>query len=332
MSWQNTPALSRRAALGLIGAVGGGVGLAGTARAAFPDHDVRMIVGFSAGGAVDLVARLLSDPLRAALGQTVVVDNRPGASGLIAADAVARSPADGHTVYVSAMSAYAVLPQVPGQPMPLNMERDLVPIANVAGVINALVVSPKSPFKSVPELIAAAKAKPGGLSYASTGNGTSQHLAAELFSRLAGIEMTHIPYRGGSNAIVDIIAGRVDMTFGNFPEFIGQIREGSLRLLAFGGTRASPLFPNTPLVRDTVPGFEVTNWIGLAGPAAMPAPAVAAWDAAVAKVVASEEFRAKVTDAGMEVLGQDQAAFKATIANDRRRWGDVIKQAGLKAD
>lgn len=324
------PTIGRRATLaGLLGLAA----LApGRARADFPERDVRLLVGFSPGGAVDLVARLLAEPLRPVLGQTVVVENRSGASGLIAAEAVAKSPPDGHVLYVAAMSAYTVLPQLPGYRMPLDMDRDLTPVGNVAGVLNALIASPRAPFRSVPELIAHAKANPDGVTYASTGNGTSQHLAAELFSRLAGVRMTHIPYRGGSNAIVDIAAGRVDIMFGNFPEFIGQIRDGAVRLLAFGGTQPSPLFPDTPLVRDTVPGFTVTSWIGLAGPAGLPAPVVTAWDAALRQVAAGAEFRRRLAENGMELLAGDQAAFRATIAADRQRWGEVIRAAGIRAD
>ena len=320
--------LTRRLALGALAAAGAPF----AARAAFPDRDVRLLVGFSAGGAVDLVARLVAEPLRPVLGQNVVVENRAGASGLIAAEAAARAAPDGHTLYVAAMSAYAVLPQLPGQRMPVDMDRDLVPVGNVAGVLNALVVAPGSRFRTVEELIAAAKAAPERLTYASTGNGTSQHLAGELFSRLAGVRMTHVPYRGGSNAIVDIAAGRVDMMFGNFPEFIGQIRDGGLRLLAFGGTQASPLFPDTPLIRDALPGFEVTSWIGLAGPAGLPEPVVASWDAALARVTASPEFRRRIAESGLEVLAGDQAAFRATIAADRQRWGEVIRSAGIRAE
>ncbi|WP_424135782.1 Bug family tripartite tricarboxylate transporter substrate binding protein [Roseomonas chloroacetimidivorans] len=320
--------IGRRAALGALGALA----LPSMAWAAFPDHDVRLLVGFSAGGAVDLVARLTADSLRPVLGQNVVVENRSGASGLIAAEAASKAPPDGHTLYVAAMSAYVVLPQLPGQPMPLHMERDLTPVANIASVLNALVVTPRAPFKTVPELIAYAKANPDKLTYASTGNGTSQHLAGELFCRQAGIRMTHVPYRGGSNAIVDIAAGRVDMMFGNFPEFVGQIRDGGLRLLAFGSKRASPLFPDAPLVHDTLPGFDVSNWIGLAGPAGLPDALVASWNAALARVTASPEFQKRVTENGMEVLGQDQAAFRATIAADRQRWGEVIRAAAIRAD
>jgi tripartite-type tricarboxylate transporter receptor subunit TctC len=320
--------LRRRTALGLLGLIG----MPSIARAAFPDHDTRLIVGFSAGGAVDLVARLTADALRPVLGQNVVVENRSGASGLIAAEAAAKSPADGHVLYVAAMSAFAVLPQLPGQPMPVDMEKDLTPVANLAGVLNALVVTPRAPFRTVPELIAYGKANPDKLTYASTGNGTSQHLAGELFARQAGIRMTHVPYRGGSNAIVDIAAGRVDMMFGNFPEFVGQIRDGGLRLLAFGSRQASPLFPETPLIHDTLPGFEVTNWIGLAGPAGLPDTAVAAWNAALARVTASPDFRRRIVENGMEVLGQDQAVFRATIAADKQRWGDVIRAAAIRAE
>ncbi|MCQ4159874.1 tripartite tricarboxylate transporter substrate binding protein [Roseomonas sp. GC11] len=320
--------ISRRLALALAGVLGA----PSLAQAAFPDRDIRLMVGFSAGGAVDLAARLAADALRPVLNQNVVVENRSGASGLIAADAVAKSGADGHVLYVAAASAFTVLPQLPGQPMPLNMERDLTPVANLAAVLNALVVTPRAPFRTLPELIAYAKANPDKLSYASTGNGTSQHLAGELFARQAGIRMIHVPYRGGSNAILDIAAGRVDLMFGNFPEFIGQIRDGGLRLLAFGGRQASPLFPETPLVRDTLPGFEVTNWIGLAGPAGMPEAAVSAWNAALARIVAAPDFQRRVAENGMAVLGQDQATFRATIEADRQRWGEVIRAAAIRAE
>ena len=331
MAAPRTPTIRRRAALG------GLLGLAALApsrapAAAFPERDVRLLVGFSPGGAVDLVARLLAEALRPVLGQTVVVDNRSGASGLIAAEAAAKAPPDGHALYVAAMSAYTVLPQLPGFRMPLDMDRNLTPVGNVAGVINALVASPRAPFRTVPELIAHAKANPDGVTYASTGNGTSQHLAAELFARLTGVSMAHVPYRGGSNAIVDIAAGRVDIMFGNFPEFIGQIRDGALRLLAFGGARPSPLFPDAPLIRDTLPGYTVTNWIGLAGPAGLPESVVAAWDAALRRVAAGADFQRRLAENGMEALGEDQAAFRATIATDRRRWGEVIRAAGIRAD
>ncbi|MBP0447588.1 tripartite tricarboxylate transporter substrate binding protein [Roseomonas sp. SSH11] len=320
--------LRRRTALGLLGALA----LPSVAQAAFPDRDIRLLVGFSAGGAVDLVARLAADALRPVLGQNVVVENRSGASGLIAAEAVAKSAPDGHVLYVAAMSAFAVLPQLPGQPMPLDMERNLTPVGNIAGVLNALVVTPRAPFRTVPELIAYAKANPDKLTYASTGNGTSQHLAGELFARQAGVRLTHVPYRGGSNAIVDIAAGRVDMMFGNLPEFVGQIRDGGVRLLAFGSRQVSPLFPDTPLVHDTLPGFEVTNWIGLAGPAGLADVTVETWNAAMARATASPEFQRRILENGMAVLNQDQAAFRATIARDRARWGDVIRSAAIRAE
>ena len=323
-----TMVMGRRGAL----AAGLAVLAAGRAMAAFPERDVRLLVGFSPGGTVDLLARLLAEPLRPVLGQTVVVENRSGASGLIAAQAVSQAPPDGHMINLVAMSAYAVLPQLPGYRMPIDMDRDLTPVASVAGILNSLVVTPRAPFRTVAELIAHAKANPGRLTYASTGNGTSQHLAAELFARLTGTQLTHVPYRGGSNAIVDITAGRVDMMFGNFPELIGQIRDGGLRLMAFSSARPSPLFPDTPLVRDTVPGFTVTSWLGLAGPAHLPEPVVATWTAALQKVEAAEDFRRQLAENGMEPLFQEPAAFRATIAADRQRWGEVIRDAGIRAD
>lgn len=300
--------------------------------AAFPEREPRLLVGFSAGGAVDLVARLLAERLRQPLGRTVIVENRPGASGLLAAEAVVRGPHDGHALYVAAMSALAVVPQLPGARIAFDLAKELEPVALVAGVVNALVASPQAPFRDVAGLIAAAKARPGAITYASTGSGTSQHLAGELFSRLAGVEMTHVPYRGGSNALIDLTAGRVDITFGNLPELVGAIRDGGVRLLGFEGEAASPLFPDAPLVRDTLPGFEVTNWIGLVAPAGIPAEAAAAWTAAVAAAQADPGFRDRLTTAGMAPLPGDAAAFATRLEADRRRWGEVIRAAGIRAE
>lgn len=299
---------------------------------AFPDRDIRLLIGFAPGGTGDLLTRLIADAVGPVLGQKVVVENRAGASGMLAADVVAKAAPDGHTVFVMPMALGSVLPVMPGVRMPFDPDRDLTPLANVAGVYNLLVVAPQSPIRSIPELIAQAKANPGKLSYASTGNGSSQHLAGELFKKLAGVDLLHVPYRGGSVAIIDIAAGRTDMMFGNMPEFLGQIRDGGLRAVAFGAARPSPLFPDLPTVSATLPDFVINNWFGVAGPGNLPAPIVARWNAALREAVATPAFRERMTANGMESLIGSPEEFRATIAADRAKWAEVIRGAGIRAD
>lgn len=298
----------------------------------FPSRDIRFLCGFAPGGTCDLLSRFLGEHLTPVLGQRVVVENRTGASGMLAVDAVAKAAPDGHTVVLATMAMHTILPEMPGVRMPFDVVRDLTPIANVANVYNILVASPDAPFNTIPELIAHARANPGQLTYASAGNGTSQHLAAELFKRLAGVDILHVSYRGGAPAIVDIVAGRAHMMFGNMPEFLGQIRGGGLRPIAFGAPRASPLFPNLPRIADTLPDFTVRNWFGIAGPGNLPRPILDRWHAALARVMADPAFQRRMADNGMEIIFGSQPEFVSTIAEDRRRWGEVIRAANIRAD
>jgi tripartite-type tricarboxylate transporter receptor subunit TctC len=298
----------------------------------FPSKDIRFLCGFAPGGTCDLLSRILAEHLSPVLGQRVVVENRTGASGNIAADAVAKSPPDGHTVLLATMALYTVMPQMPGMRLPFDVDRDLTPISNVANIYNVLVVSPQGPIQSVQQLIDLAHANPGKLTYASAGNGGSQHLAAEYFKRLAGVDLLHVAYRGGAPAIVDIAAGRTDMMFGNLPEFLGQIRDGGLRAIAFGAPRPSPLMPQVPLISATVPGFTVRNWFGVAGPGGMPKPVLDRWLAALQRVNADPVFQRRLAENGMESLIGDPDSFRSTIQEDRRRWGEVIRAANIRAD
>jgi len=298
----------------------------------FPSRDIRLLCGFAPGGTCDLLSRFLGEHLTPVLGQRVVVENRTGASGMLAADTVAKSAPDGHTVVLATMAMHTILPEMPGVRMPFDVDRDLTPIANVANIYNILVATPNGPFRTIPELIAFARANPGQLTYASAGNGSSQHLSAELFQRLAGIQMLHVPYRGGAPAIIDITAGRTNMMFGNMPEFLGQIRDGGLRPIAFGAPRVSPLFPDLPLVSTTLPDFQVRNWFGIAGPGSLPQPILDRWHAALARVMADPVFQRRMADNGMEIIFGTQQEFIATIAEDRRRWGEVIRAANIRAD
>jgi tripartite-type tricarboxylate transporter receptor subunit TctC len=298
----------------------------------FPSRDIRFLCGFAPGGTCDLLSRILAEHLTPILGQRVVVENRTGASGLIAADTVAKAAPDGHTVLLATMALYTIQPQMPGMRLPFDIDRDLTPISNVANIYNVLVVSPQGPIRSVPQLIEMARAKPGGLTYASAGNGGSQHLAAELFKRLAGVDLLHVPYRGGAPAIVDIAAGRTDMMFGNLPEFMGQIRDGGLRAVAFGAPRQSPLLPELPLISETLPEFKVRNWFGVAATGGLPGPVLERWVAALQRVNADPLFQRRMTENGMESLIAGPDAFRATIAEDRQRWGEVIRAANIRAD
>jgi tripartite-type tricarboxylate transporter receptor subunit TctC len=298
----------------------------------FPSRDIRLLCGFAPGGTCDLLSRIVAEHLTPILGQRVVVENRTGASGNIAADVVAKAPPDGHTVLLATMALYTVMPQMPGMRLPFDVDRDLTPITNIANITNVLVVSPRGDIRSVPQLIEMAKARPGVLTYASAGNGGSQHLAAEYFKRLTGTDILHVPYRGGAPAIVDIAAGRTDMMFGNLPEFLGQIREGGLRAIAFGAPRPSPLFPDLPLISATIPGFEIPNWFGVAGPGGMPKPVLDRWVAAMRKVNEEFLFQRRLTENGMESLIDGPDAFRAAIERDRQRWGEVIRAANIRAD
>jgi len=295
-------------------------------------REVRLLCGFAPGGTCDLLSRLLAEQLTPIIGNRVVVENRTGASGMIAGEAVARAAPDGHTMLLMPMALTAVLPVTPGLRMPFDPDRELTPISNVANVFNLLVVSPASPYRSVADIIAAARAAPGRLSYASTGTGTSQHLSGALFESLTGVSMLHVPFRGGAPAMVEITAGRVDMMFGNMPEFLGQIRGGGLRAVAYGAPRPSPLMPDLPVIGESLRGFEIRSWFGLAGPGGLPEAVVQGWLAALRQVASNPDFQRRMAENAMEITIDDPAAFRAVIAQDRARWAEVIRGANIRAD
>lgn len=298
-----------------------------------PGHaqDVRFLCGFAAGGTCDILTRLLADKLGPVLNQRVVVENRTGAGGLIAAEFVARAAPDGNTVFLASMANMTVMPVMPGTRMPIDVDRELTPIGMVANVYNLLVTGPQARFRDVPSLIALARAEPGRLTYASTGNGSSQHLAAALFERMAGVSLLHVPFRGGAPAIVEMTAGRVDMMFGNMPEFMGQVRDGGLRAVAYGAPRPSPLL-SLPLVSEAVPSFEMSSWFGVAGPANMPAPVLDRWVNALRQVAADADFQRKMTENAMEITLSGPDEFRTTIQRDRQRWADVIQRSNIRAE
>ena len=294
--------------------------------------DVRFLCGFAPGGTADLLSRILAEAVGPEVGQKVIVDTKTGASGFIANEAIANAPPDGRTIGLAAMAALCVAPVMPGQKLPINVDTDLTPIANVAGVYNMMVVGKHMQYRTVPEIIDFAKKNPGKLTYASAGNGTSQHLAAELFKKMAGINILHVPYRGGAPAIQDMIAGNCDMMFGNMPEFLGQIGGGGLIPVAFGSPRPSPLFPNLLLISKFLPGFEVVNWFGVFGSKGLSADLTDYWNKALRAAVAKPEVQKRFVESGMDTIIGSPAEFKAMIMADRKKWAEVIKAAGMRAD
>ena len=294
--------------------------------------DVRFYCGFAPGGTADLLCRILADAVTPEVGQKVIVDTKTGASGFIANETVANGAPDGRTIGLAAMAAMCVAPVMPGQKLPINVDTDLTPIANIAGVYNMLVFGKHVPFRTVPELIEHAKKNPGKLSYASAGNGTSQHLAGELFQKMAGVKLLHVPCRGGAPAIQDMVAGNCDMMFGNMPEFLGQIGGGGLIPIAFGSPHPSPLFANLPVISQYLPGFEVVNWFAVFGSKGLPADLVGAWNKALRAAVAKPDLQKRFVENGMDTVIGSPEELKATIVADRKKWAAVIQEAGIRAD
>jgi tripartite-type tricarboxylate transporter receptor subunit TctC len=324
--------MKRRTLLGAGSAVALGLAGAPAWAQARIGGDVRFFCGFPPGGTADLLCRILADALKPEVGQNVIVETKSGASGFIANETVANAPADGRTIGLAAMAAMCVAPVMPGQKLPINVDTDLTPIASIAGVYNILVFGKHVKFRTVPELIEEAKKNPGKISYASAGNGTSQHLAGELFKKMAGVNLLHVPYRGGAPAIQDIVAGNCDIMFGNLPEFLGQIGGGNLVPIAFGSPRQSPMFANLPLISQFVPGFSVVNWFAVFGPRGLPADLTELWNKALRAAVAKPDVQKRFLDNGMDTIIGSPADLKATIIADRKKWAGVIQEAGMRAD
>lgn len=294
--------------------------------------DVRFFCGFPPGGTADLLCRVLAEALKPEIGQNVIVESKSGASGFIANETVANAAPDGRTIGLAAMAAMCVAPVMPGQKLPINVDTDLTPIAGIVGVYNMLVFGKHVPFRTVPELIEQAKKNPGRISYASAGNGTSQHLAGELFKKMAGVNLLHVPYRGGAPAIQDIVAGNCDIMFGNMPEFLGQIGGGGLIPIAFGSPRQSPMFPSLPLISQFVPGYSVVNWFAVFGSRGLPVDLVGLWNKALRTAVAKPEVQKRFLDSGMDTIIGSPQELKAMIVADRKKWAEVIQEAGMRAD
>jgi tripartite-type tricarboxylate transporter receptor subunit TctC len=297
----------------------------------YPDKPIRIVVPFPVGGVADTFGREIGRKLTEAWGQPVVVDNRTGAGGNIGADIVAKSAPDGYTLVIGNIGTHAVnvslLPVMPFDPI-----KDFTPIVHVLDAEGLLVVNPSIKATTVPELIALARAQPGTLSYGSAGVGTTSHLAGELFKSMTKVDIVHVPYKGNVPAITDLLGGQTSMIFATMPTVLPHVRAGKLRPLAVLGTARSPALPDVPTVAESVPGFEVSNWIGLFGPAGMPPAIVARLNVEVQKIMRSPEIQKRLETEGAKFIPMTPDQFATFQKAEITKWAKTIKDANIKVD
>ena len=301
-----------------------------SAFAAFPDKPIRLVVPFAPGGGTDLIARTLGAGMSTELGQQVIIDNKPGAGTIIGTDAVAKSAPDGYTIVIASF-AHAVNPSLVAK-LPYAADKAFTPITLIGRGPNVLVVRTESPYKSVADIIAAAKAKPGKLNFASQGNGTSAHLAGEMFMNLAKVDMVHVPYRGAGPAITDLLGGQVDMIFGTAAAVSNMVDNGKLRALAVTTAESSAAFKGVPAIGATVPGYAVESWYGLYAPAGTPAEVIQKLNAAAKKAARSPEFSKKVEQEGLAVVASDPAELDRYVKAEEARWRKIVKENNIKPE
>jgi len=297
----------------------------------YPHKPVRVIVPVPPGGIVDVVVRVLGQKMSEVMGQSVVVDNRPGASTNIGTEIVARAPGDGYTLLSNSLPLVVNASLFPK--LPFDVEKDLAPVSLVVTAPYVIVSHPSVPAKSIRELIALAKAKPGLVKYASAGNGTNLHVAAELFKNMAGVDIVHVPYRGGGPALTAVLGGESDLSFLALVAVLPQINAGRLRALAITSSARSPVVPNLPTVTETgVAGYEFTSWVGILAPATTPAIIVAALNGYIVRAMRAPGVAERFASEGAEVVANSPAQFGAQIKTELVRWAKVVKENQLKAD
>jgi len=312
-------------------ALGAGVFAAsGRAQGKYPDRPVKVVVGFSAGGGTDVAARVIAQKLSEAMGQTFVVENRAGASGLIASEQVAKSPPDGYTIMVGSQTTLAVAPAL-YRKIQLDPVKELTGLAMIGVSPLVAVVNANSPIRSLQDLIAEAKAKNGTMNFASGGVGTTPHMAGELLTFSAGVKMVHVPYRGEAPAINDLLGGQIPFMFSNLSVVKGNIEGGKLRALAVTSSKRVPSLPNVPTVAETFPGFDAATWFALVAPAGTPPEAIARINAEAKKIVVTSDFQQRFDQLGM-IPDQDRTPdqINAYIKSEVAKWAKVIKDAGVK--
>lgn len=297
----------------------------------YPERPVRIVVPFPPGGGNDIIVRALTGDMSKSLGQQVLVDNKPGAGTVIGTDAVAKAAPDGYTILIASF-AFAVNPSLLAK-LPYDHPKAFTPITLIGRSPNIVIVPPDRPFKSIQELVAHAKANPGKLSYGSFGNGTSGHLAPELFKIAAKVDILHVPYKGTGAAITDLLGGRLDMMFATVSGGAAHIRSGKLRALGVTSATRSPAYPDVPTIAESgVAGFEAQTWYGFLGPAGLPKPIVDKLHAAFKGAAETEAFKSKAASDGLIVNVGDGAALGKLIDEEEKRWRPVVKEAKIKAD
>jgi tripartite-type tricarboxylate transporter receptor subunit TctC len=304
----------------------------GLAMAAFPDKPIRLIVPFPAGGAADVMARGMAQRLGQELGQQIVIDNRGGAGGTTAAEAAAKSPADGHTLFFGTMGTHAINPALYSK-LRYDPVKDFAPISLTHITPRVLVVGPSVPAKNIGELIALAKSKPGTLTYGSAGNGSSSHLSGALFETLAGVDLLHVPYKGSSPLLVDVLAGRVDMTFDSYTVYEEHIKAGRVRPLGVTSKARMGALPQVPTIAESgLAGYDVSNWLGVFAPAGTPKDVLATLHAALGRAMATPELRAQLVALGIEPTFGPPEDFAALIRAELPKWAAIVKKSGATVE
>ena len=298
----------------------------------YPNKTIRILVGFAPGGSTDIVARLIAQKMSDTIGQQVVVDNRAGAGGIIAAEILAKSPPDGYTMFACTTGNFAIIPYL-YKTVPYNADKDLVPVTQTGSLPYIIVVHPSLPVKNVKELIAFAKAHPGQINYASSGVGSASHLSPELFKSMAGIDITHVPYKGTGNAMGDLIAGQVVMMFDQPVSSLPIVKSGKLRVLAISSGKRFPTLPEIPTVAESgIPGFEAVSWAGMCVPGGTSKEIVNRLQVEIAKVLKLPDITNRLMNDGIEPIGSTPEQFQAFIEREKIKWSKVVKDSGARAD
>jgi len=306
--------------------------IAGAQPGDYPNHPIRYIVANSAGGGEDTTARTIAGKLTTALGQQIIIDNRPGAAGSIAAELAAKSPPDGYTIMMGSVGSLAVNPSM-YKKLAYNPERDLAPVSLVVSQGNILVVNPAVPARSVRELIALAKAKPGKLTFGSSGSGNAGHLAGELFKNMAGVDMVHVPYKGGAPAMIDLIGGRIDMVFSSAATALPQIKADKIKALAVTTAKRSTQLPEVPTIAESgIPGYEAANWYGIVVPIKTPQNINQRLNAEIVRVLSAPDTKAALFNQGLDAAPSTSQEFGAQMHSEAIKWAKVVKSAGITAD
>jgi tripartite-type tricarboxylate transporter receptor subunit TctC len=299
----------------------------------YPEKPIRFVVPYAAGGTTDLLSRAIAQRLAEALGQAVVPDNRPGAGGNLGADIVAKSPPDGYTLLMAPVSPMAINVTLYGNKMSFNPEKDFAPVTLVAKVPLVLVVHPSVPVKNLPELIALAKAKPGRLNYGSAGNGSSNHLVGEMLKTAAGIDLVHIPYRGGGPGMMALVAGQIDLLVGQVPTVQAMVNAGRLRAIAVSGATRSPALPEVPTMSESgLPGFDATAWYSIVVPTGTPKPIISRLHAELVKILKSPDIRERLVSEGADVETSTPEELAAFVRSEIAKWSKAVRDSGTKLD